>query len=661
MAQKRPCGFNLDKKECTTDPLYDGEYDYICNYTSGKCDKPLNKSMSLAQSYKIVLENNPYAHEMQRHNIRRRSAGKPLLYNGKPLPEQRDNYKPSIDETPVPVPKEKTPVPREKTPVPREKTPVPKEKTPVPVPREKTPVPVPKEKTPVPVPREKTPVPVPREKTPVPREKTPVPVPVPKEKTPVPREKTPVPVPKEKTPVPVPKEKTPVPVPKEKTPVPREKTPTPPVLDDEDIESVVSSSTSESVDEFDSPPGSVSSNNASDSSVENISKKIEKLDLPSTKTCSDKNYFRNEYNSCYIDSLLFALLHVPNNNFVKHLKFEMQRKSHKLDKCENDVINNVIGLHDSIHYGSAHRINPEMFRRVIRDCIRKIIHSSISSSEPIDKFFREEKYNPDGKLKPEYSINNPSMRYRDYYIEDSNRTFMRTQQDVNEHLAILFDLVRVSDVATTNSIMILSNGRFPPVTSQIEKIRNSVKLDQFTKNKGLSKVSPIYVLDLMSDVTLHTENMIFTISDISELDDENSVRVTCNEIGKCDDKTVVALYNHKINKTQYLDTPFLAIRVNRCGYDSNGMPTKHKHKIQWHDTMKTEKNGILSLSSIVVHHGNSCNGGHYVCIFKCADYWYVMDDTSNNLVQLGRTPYNDTIRTYTREDVQRNCTTLFYF
>ena len=81
-------------------------------------------------------------------------------------------------------------------------------------------------------------------------------------------------------------------------------------------------------------------------------------------------------------------------------------------------------------------------------------------------------------------------------------------------------------------------------------------------------------------------------------------------------------YKIKISVKTYTKAPMLSIHVNRVYED-----TKLKTAVVPEMAIKLKDNSKpLHLRSILVHHGNTPEHGHYTCYIRCQKYWYEYDD-----------------------------------
>jgi hypothetical protein len=89
-----------------------------------------------------------------------------------------------------------------------------------------------------------------------------------------------------------------------------------------------------------------------------------------------------------------------------------------------------------------------------------------------------------------------------------------------------------------------------------------------------------------------------------------------------------------------ISAPMLCIRVPRA-LDSED---KNTTIVIPEETIKLQNGSILKCSSIVIHHGNNINSGHYTCMFKYFkdNLWYHYDDITNNYVKIGS--FNDMLK-----------------
>ena len=105
-------------------------------------------------------------------------------------------------------------------------------------------------------------------------------------------------------------------------------------------------------------------------------------------------------------------------------------------------------------------------------------------------------------------------------------------------------------------------------------------------------------------------------------------------------------------KVEYIETPFLFILFNRLL-----LSEKIKTKIIPSLKIKLTQNKYnLYLNSIMIHHGEIGDGGHYTCLYECKGIWYEYDDLNiNNQTIIGK--FDDIIK---NEYYIENISGLFY-
>jgi hypothetical protein len=505
---------------------------------------------------------------------------------------------------------------------------------------------------------------------------------VPKVKTPTPRVETPkvkTPTPKVETPkvkTPTPKVETP---PKVKTPTPKVKTPRPKIETPEEDEIVQDDSDDsplslQSSDEDLSPIGSSKPTDEEELDLDSLDRDVK-------ESCRNKNFFRNSHNSCYIDSLLFALLHVKNNGFIKSLR-KIAKQTHKYE-CSQDVIDNLLVLYNIIHLGrdSGERISPSNIRNVIKNCIRSIIYKSIDKSkyaqkkdkpslDELNSFFSDNKYKSNGKLKSG-SANTYGIKDFSYYYENnSEKIFNYDQQDVNEIYSLLIILTNIpSQKIEQHKIYSKKNCNKSMSKRECNELKDPYLLSS-TIYEDTNIIEGIYAENIeeanpakMRTLTYNPKKTVdgyFYTEETSNFDESSFLNIYDNEDLPKAQRKLIGQYEVYQKRKIYKELDFLVINVNRYYTDYvNPQKIKLLYNYNFLETINTIK-GELHLSSIVIHQGPNINSGHYVCLFKCVGTWYVMDDTDTSITILGDKPYTKTGE-YTEQFVKQNCSMLFYF
>ena len=105
-------------------------------------------------------------------------------------------------------------------------------------------------------------------------------------------------------------------------------------------------------------------------------------------------------------------------------------------------------------------------------------------------------------------------------------------------------------------------------------------------------------------------------------------------------------------RIEYLEAPFLFILFNRLL-----LSEKINTKIIPTLKLKLSQNKFnLYLNSIIIHHGNMGQGGHFTCLYECKGIWYEYDDLNiNNKKIIGK--FDDIIK---NDYYTENISGLFY-
>jgi ubiquitin C-terminal hydrolase len=122
----------------------------------------------------------------------------------------------------------------------------------------------------------------------------------------------------------------------------------------------------------------------------------------------------------------------------------------------------------------------------------------------------------------------------------------------------------------------------------------------------------------------------------------NDIIIEANEQNVIDIKDYIPITINKfindinkketITKRKYLESDGLMINILR-GYKNKNNNKKSKTKLIIPEYINLNKK--LELISIIIHHGNSIDAGHYTCLIKHKSKWYHFDDMNSDFDYIG--------------------------
>ena len=317
-----------------------------------------------------------------------------------------------------------------------------------------------------------------------------------------------------------------------------------------------------------------------------------------SKKCGTIGGFKNESNSCYLDSTLLALFHFPNNQFLSVLTDAplILIDDKKGSQLGTQLINALVQMYDVVSSGNV----------LYCTDLRQLIYQ-------YDKYYRKEHTIEKLKWKTEQLEPADVLMFFERLVDLPRH--VQTQTEVyatNKKSKIVKRedkiLVRSSKSTTSSSILIDAADLFGKTTV------------------SLKSYIPKYYIDQTFD-----EDAPWKPSEIKKKS-----------------------FLRRIEKITYLSAPYLFVHISRLMDDTKlktfvNAPTKIKLK-------NNKKN--LYLQSIIVHHGNG-SGGHYTCFIKCKNQWYHYDDLSfkGKLVKIGDF---DALIKWKDMYIFKNCTDLIY-
>lgn len=315
--------------------------------------------------------------------------------------------------------------------------------------------------------------------------------------------------------------------------------------------------------------------------------------------CIELNTPRNQRNSCYLNSTLWALLHRHNNPFL-----EMIRNAAVADNeipankdCDKSKLKDLIlDYHNAIHSSTKYVNFPiAKIRSYIQDCTLL------------------------------------------YYMPNEPYFWTDKQLDNNEFLRKLLDQFKIlAEYHTVKKIIKKYTVPDGPHSIPIE----GEKIETY------KELVPMY------DWTI-TDNpkLINTFNDETGELKIVSPAEEIELIEPIDFGTFSGIYKKVQIITCYQRPKFLIVNINRSSFSKiTYRPIKITDKVELQSDL-----GGLRLSSIVVHHGTTSSSGHYICYFMCDGKWFLMDDTHRKVEEV------DINNRDIENDITTNCTTLVYF
>lgn len=368
--------------------------------------------------------------------------------------------------------------------------------------------------------------------------------------------------------------------------------------------------------------------------------------------CTQYNSFVCKNASCYIDSLLFSLLHKFENNFINDLQHIIISNGLSKESCKFRTANRIIQIYHEIHNKKQpiKKIHSEEFRELLFECDRQRQYSKISKN-----VYTETQQDPHDFLnKILHIIDLPQCIYSDEKVY--------SQPKGNSHLISNFrDYSPETNISTYNSLLIYrANEESTVIDIGFRQIDNNTFAFMTPEEDTEFERATWEYADIVEFI--HTHNLIdsnlkdkfhrdaphlleFFKPDIEpekqiELYKEmynSHIMVFSEKL-----KRIVEhyLYRDDLPKLTYFRRAHSKVFKNPINYfiisiarENNDLKTKNNlniinlpEKIQSYD--KT-----LELVSAVVHYGANLYRGHYVCYFKCGLHWYVMDNLSKDITQ----------------------------
>lgn len=303
-------------------------------------------------------------------------------------------------------------------------------------------------------------------------------------------------------------------------------------------------------------------------------------------------------NTCYMDSVLFAMFAIPNivlNNLTVNSTFKIRYTE---DICGKNINQDLIIRTD---------INNSI-KKLVKSMHTKNISSQISC------------YNLKQKIKK-------CKRLLVYYGD--------AQQDAGEfltHIIDIYDDINVAEKATTtyvtNNITEYNTdnmkiiGTVTDKKASIIKFVDAITLSFYGKN-----------VDIRTFLSSTEDSGVFTKDNLYYDENRDS-------------------YIRRIAKESIVSTPYLIFNIQRLNPIDG---KKSKIKIYPSEIITLPISGQrFSLSAIVVHLGGS-SGGHYIAYIRCENKWLLYDDMEDGIEEIG------TFKNLVNQKITLTSGTLYFY
>lgn len=195
---------------------------------------------------------------------------------------------------------------------------------------------------------------------------------------------------------------------------------------------------------------------------------------------------------------------------------------------------------------------------------------------------------------------------------------------------------------------------FYGTTSKCTKLR--ALFDEFYKTSGTkfkgeneveftkSQLEPIDVVTILSSVFVIPDDID------AKLNSDGSERKVPFSLTGIDPQKAKVVDITKIDDNlMFVNAEFVCVHIMR---NKNG--TKLTNSVTFPERIDLQNNS-LNLQSIILHVGNGANSGHYTCLIKKSNGWYLYDDMGSKLTYKG-----DFSKVVSDDYVLQNCTMLVY-
>jgi hypothetical protein len=371
----------------------------------------------------------------------------------------------------------------------------------------------------------------------------------------------------------------------------------------------------------------------------------------STDPCTQYNFFYIRNLSCYIDSLLFSLLHKFENNFILELKQKLELvPKQKHNECKINVIKFIVSFYNQIHDKSQSEkiLNSGPFRELLYKCdlqrqTRDIPREFYTSSEQDPHDFFGKILNIIDKSQNKITIlKNYTEPIGNRDLIENFRTY--SSPEVEQYA---YNIVLIYTQSLTS----------PTIDIGFEQIdRNTFKFSTPSENVEFERATEDYpeIVDFIYENNLIDSNLKKKIKTshpglFNFFNDETTkemryklYKLMRNEhtmIYSEEESKVITHYTYRddLPKLSFTKSTHTTVFKNPVNYfiisivretDSLHRNTKFLENLpeRIHSYSKT-----LELVSAIVHYGANLSHGHYVCYFKCGNNWYIMDNTKQNI------------------------------
>lgn len=378
--------------------------------------------------------------------------------------------------------------------------------------------------------------------------------------------------------------------------------------------------------------------------------------------CEDIN-INNIFNSCYLDSLFVALFSAKHK-FMDDMLYNLKINSNFENRSSNTFTKDIYQFKYNIIYDDndkkqlyyyASLIKKELIESYNNISMKK--HKAICVYTNIRSYMKEyfNIYYKYDKIKiTDIKVNNTSILtdnevFNDI-IADLKDTWTTKQLDITEY--IILDIQKIFNDTFFNlpiklhkndtkvykdDCNILTNDT---IEEQIKKINGSIRHNDYST---ITEYIIITVSDNTKDYNTKDYNMIdnayklYTYDDNMDFTVNDKITKTSN-IRWSDDGYVIIgtenIYTKNLPKARYLHfnnitnikiNPSEKLFLNDKTYNEN--------------SKNSENTPFLSLQSIIIFEMGektkySANSGHYTCIFKCNNKWYLYNDFSEPKVSI---------------------------
>ena len=324
-----------------------------------------------------------------------------------------------------------------------------------------------------------------------------------------------------------------------------------------------------------------------------------------------------EGSSCFMDSMLWAVLYKIDNPFYKYIYDAKFNENSEADICKNLLL----AFYGGIHGGKSSDELKEIIggiRNLLKDDMRNGQHDT-------NEFFNELKEILDKDIQKNIKIESTTTKI----IQDNNNN--NNTEEKKEEVK-----------SETNFLIANSPIGFPIGSSYFDTVTFDIN------DKTITITGPKI-----------QENTIITEEDktkpsVKQID--NSGKPYLNKEGQQQESyptknTGKTIISSQVTTTYTSDKKidYLMIPIGRINEQNN----KDKTKIKI-----SEKIGELSIHSIVVHQGENISGGHYYCYFKVNNMWYLFDDLKHLVENLGVSNFDKLLNN--KSEINTNCACLFY-